>query len=157
MPSYRKFSGFCLLFSHQVVSDSSQLHGLEYARTPWPSPVQAHNNNCTFNGLKSFSKRLAFSLVFTQDSLYCLTYSQQDSVQHLKGRTQPSLPPLHLVLLFSLFTFSSLLCPILLRFLFNLGEYKTYLASILSKSFNHIYIERQIQIDRQILTFWNTV
>ena len=28
----------CVLFSHPVVSDSSQPHGLQHPRPPWPSP-----------------------------------------------------------------------------------------------------------------------
>ena len=38
----------CLLFSHSVVSDSLQLHGLQHARLPCPSPSLSVEKAFTF-------------------------------------------------------------------------------------------------------------
>ena len=49
---YMEFNVFnsCLLFSHSVVSDSLQPHGLQHMRPPWPSPTpRVHSNSCPLN------------------------------------------------------------------------------------------------------------
>ena len=44
-------SGLLLLFSHSVMSDSLQLHGLQHARLPCPSPSpRACSNSCHWVG-----------------------------------------------------------------------------------------------------------